>query len=87
MIVGHIGYAVLEAYRGHRYAYQACRAIAPFVRNFYHQVIITCDPDNLASVKTIERLGAQFINLVPIPPGDPQYLQGSRYKNRYLWTP
>src|SRR5690242_5743829 len=59
---GHIGYQVLEHYRGHGYALQACRAIGPFVRLFYSTVNITCDPDNYASRRTIEKLGAKFVN-------------------------
>jgi predicted acetyltransferase len=84
---GHIGFEIIEAFRGHRYAYQACRAIAPFIRSIYDVVIVTCDPDNQASVKTIERLGAKFTDVVPVPPHDPQYQRGSRFKRRYQWTP
>jgi len=85
--VGHIGFVVLEAFRGHGYALQTCRAIAPFVRSFYDAVIITCDPDNRASVRTIERLGASFIDEVAVPPQDPHYQRGSCIKRRYKWTP
>ena len=84
---GHIGFEVRETCRGHHYALQACRAIAPFVRQLYPAVTITCDPDNAASRRTIERLGAQFVDQVPVPPGDPQYLRGSREKRRYAWEP
>ena len=86
-IAGHIGYEIPEAFRGHGYACQACRAIAPFVRKVSASVIITSDPENIASVKTIEKLGASFIDEVPIPPGDSHYLRGSRRKRRYSWTP
>jgi tagatose 1,6-diphosphate aldolase len=85
VIVGHIGYEIAEAHRGHGYAMQACRAIAPFVRTIYPSVIITSDPENAASVRTIERLGAEFLEEVPVPPDDPQYLRGSRRKRRYRW--
>ena len=84
---GHIGFGVRESFRGHGCAYSACRAIAPFVRTIYDAVVITCDPDNHASRRTIERLGARFLDEVPLPEHDPQYLQGSRRKRRYLWTP
>jgi tagatose 1,6-diphosphate aldolase len=84
---GHIGFAILEPFRGHGYAFQACRALAPFVRSFYESVTITCDPDNHASIRTIERLGASFVDEVPVPPHDPFYLRGSRSKRRYHWTP
>ena len=85
--VGHIGYEIFEPFRGHGYALQACRAIAPFVRSIYECVTITCDPDNFASVRTIERLGANFTGEVPVPPHDPHYQSGSRRKKRYKWTP
>ena len=84
---GHIGFGIAEEFRGHGYAYQACRAIAPFVRSVYSDVIITCDPDNIASRKTIDRLGVRFIDEFPVPPHEPAYLRGSRMKRRYQWVP
>jgi len=87
LCAGHIGFAIQEAFRGHKYAEQACRALAPFVRSVYSVVTITCDPDNLASRRTIERLEAQFIDEVAVPPNDPQFERGSRWKRRYQWTP
>src|SRR5215831_8044276 len=61
---GHIGFEILEQFRGHGYALQACRAIAPFVRSVSGTVTITCDPDNVGSTRTIERLGAGFTDEV-----------------------
>lgn len=84
---GHIGYEVAEPFRGHHYAYQACQAIAPFIRTFYDDVTITCNPDNIPSRRTIERLGATFLDEVPVPQNDPHYLSGARIKRRYLWKP
>ncbi len=84
---GHIGFEILEPFRGHGYALQACRAIAPFVRSVYGAVTITCDPDNDASRRTIERLGASFVDEVAVPAHDPQYQRGARSKRRYKWTP
>jgi predicted acetyltransferase len=82
---GHIGFEILEAFRGHHYALQACRAIAPFVRSLYTAVTITCDPDNHASRRTIEHLGATFIDVVAVPVHDPHFQRGSRSKMRYQW--
>ena len=84
---GHIGFEIEENFRGHGYAFQACRALAPFVRSMYETVIITCNPDNQASRRTIERLGARFMDEVAVPPDDPHYQGGSRRKRRYRWTP
>ncbi len=85
LYAGHIGYEIEEEFRGHRYALQACRAIAPLVRSIYREVILTCDPDNVASRHTIERLGGEFMDEVSVPPRDPHYARGSRSKRRYRW--
>lgn len=84
---GHIGFEILEVHRGHGYALRACRALAPFVASVYDAVTITCDPDNHASRRTIERLGAWFVDEVAVPPHDPHYQRGSRFKRRYRWKP
>jgi predicted acetyltransferase len=83
---GHIGFEIAEAFRGRGYVLQACRAMAPFVRSIYQTVTITCDPDNLASRRTIESLDAQFIDEIAVPVHDPHYQRGSRTKRRYRWT-
>jgi RimJ/RimL family protein N-acetyltransferase len=83
---GHIGYRVDEPFRGHGYAYQACRAIEPFVRKFYDRVIITTTAENKASIRTIERLGAEFLGIVDIPADDPAYASGEMQRLRYEWT-
>ena len=84
---GHIGYEIAEAFRGNGFAREACQALAPFVRTLYPEVVITCDPDNHASKRTIERLGASYVDEVPVPPDEPHYESGSRLKVRYRWTP
>ena len=84
---GHIGFEIAEPFRGRGFALQACRAIAPFVRSLYNAVTITCDPDNLASRRTIEHLGAEFVDEVAVPAHDPHYQRGSRIKRRYRWKP
>ncbi|MBI1369912.1 MAG: GNAT family N-acetyltransferase [Planctomycetes bacterium] len=87
LCAGHIGFEIAERFRGRGYAYAACRAIGPFVRSIYETVIVTCDPDNAASRRTIERLGARFMDEVAVPVNDPHYQRGSRTKRRYAWTP
>lgn len=69
---GHIGYRVHEPYRGHRYAARSCRLLLPLIQKLdINPVVITCDPDNLPSVRTIESLGAALIATkdVQIEPG------------------
>jgi len=84
---GHIGFAIHEAHRGHGYARLACQAIARFVRTIYDDVLITCNPDNHASRRTIERLGAEFIDEVNVSAADAHENPQARRKRRYRWTP
>jgi tagatose 1,6-diphosphate aldolase len=59
---GHIGYQVDEAHRGNRYAARSCRLLIPLLRKLgINLVVITCDPNNIPSVKTVESLGATLI--------------------------
>lgn len=85
--VGHIGYEILPEYRGNSYAYFACNAIRPFIRNFYDKVILTSDPENSSSIKIIEKLNAKFLNEIMVPKQDPSYQNGSKRKKRYKWEP
>lgn len=86
-VAGHIGYEVQEKHRGHHYALKACRALAPWIAGFGTEVIITANPDNIPSLRTIETLGATFIDEVDVPQDDPHFLRGSLRKRRYRWLP
>jgi len=84
MFGGHIGYHVYPPARGHHYAERACRLLFPLAR--LHQINplwITCNPDNLPSRRTCERLGGQLVEIVPIPMEHPLYRRGETEKCRY----
>jgi predicted acetyltransferase len=69
---GHVGYAVEPAHRGHRYAERACRLIIPLAkRHGMTSLWITCQPDNAPSRRTLERLGADCVGVIDVPPGYP----------------
>jgi len=87
LCAGHVGFEIAAAYRGHRYAFQACLALAPFARSIRPEILLTCDPENSASRRTIELLGATYLDEVPVPSHDPHYIRGSRSKQRFLWLP
>jgi predicted acetyltransferase len=87
LCAGHIGYEISGPFRGRGFAGQACRAIAPFVRSIYETVIITTNPDNFASIRTIEKLGADFIDEIEVAPHEPAYQSGVRRKKRFRWKP
>ena len=85
-VAGHIGYEIQEKHRGHRYALKACRALGPWIAGFGTEIIITADPDNAPSLRTIESLGAEFIDEIDVPQDDPHFARGSTRKRRYRWT-
>lgn len=81
---GHIGYAVDEPFRGRGYAERSCRLLLPFVRDHgWREVWITCAPDNPASRRTLERLGAEWVETVDVPPDYPLAAGVVRQKCRY----
>lgn len=84
MYYGHTGYHVYPPYRGHRYAERAVRLLLPLARAHGLAVLwITANPDNYASRRTCERLGATFVDVVPVPRKHVLYKRGDHHKCRY----
>ena len=82
---GNIGYHVYPPARGHHFAERACRLLLPLARRHgMDRLWITCNPDNAASRRTCERLGARFVDIVPIPPDHPFRLRGETAKCRFV---
>lgn len=84
---GHIAYTVEEAYRGHHYAYQGCLLLKEEIRKMgYDHVLITCDPNNVASRKTILKLGGTYMETVPIPKAQRKFFNTKeKIKEIYRW--
>lgn len=58
---GHIGYEIKPKYRGFCSAYHAVCLLLPFIAEHgFESIVLTCHPDNIASFKTFERLGADY---------------------------
>lgn len=84
MYAGHIGYRVHPPFRGHHFAAKACRLLYPLARRHgLKRLWITCNPDNYASRRTCELLGASLVDIVDIPKNNEMYLAGDRQKCRY----
>lgn len=82
---GHIGYAVHEAHRGHGYAGKSLRLVARFARRLrFDGLWITCDPENVASRRTLERVGAELVEEVDVPADCVIHQAGHPRKCRYL---
>jgi len=62
MVAGHIGYAVLPEFRNRSYATQILRASVRFAHDELglDRVLVTCDDDNAASIRVIEKNGGVF---------------------------
>ena len=84
---GNIGYHVYERYRGNGYAYKACLELFKIAKNVYHmdKLIITCSPDNIASKKTLIKLGGQLLETCDVPSDHWLYLRGETVKEIYLF--
>jgi len=83
---GQIGYGIDRPYRGHHYAAKACELIRTVALDHgMAELWITCNPDNIASVRTCERIGARFVERVSVPRGTELWRRGDREKLRYRW--
>ncbi|TGY97487.1 GNAT family N-acetyltransferase [Petralouisia muris] len=67
---GNIGYEIEESYRGRHYAQKACKALLQLAKACKMEyVLITCNPDNIASRKTSEYAGGVLEGIVELPEG------------------
>lgn len=81
---GNVGYAVGAGFRGHHYAERATRLLYPLCRRHgLRELWITTDPDNRASIRTCERLGAEYLETVEVPSDCPLHALEQRRKRRY----
>jgi len=84
---GNIGYEIYPPYRGHHYAAKACEIVKRIAQLHGIQYLyISCLPDNIASNKTCQRLGANFLGTFLIPFHNEMYLMGIRQTNIYKWS-
>lgn len=81
---GHIGYGIKPEWRGRRLAERACRLVLPIARaEGMRTVWITCNPDNIASIRTLENLGAVYVDTLDLTPDYAAWARGDRQKRRY----
>jgi predicted acetyltransferase len=84
MYAGHVGYSVDEAHRGHHYASRSVRLLMPLARlHGLSTLWITCDPENAASRRCLEIAGAEFVEIVNVPPDCVIHKSGHPRKCRY----
>ena len=86
---GNIGYRIYTPYRGNHYAKEATELLLHVADQVYDmkRVIITCSPDNIASVRTLEQIpGYQLLETVQVPEDHWLYKRGETVKNIYLYN-
>lgn len=83
---GHIGYRIYRGYRGHHYALKATRLLLHFAYELgMDNCLITCNPDNAPSRRTLEHLGGELVNTVLVPADTACYKAGDREKCQFLF--
>ena len=83
---GQIGYNVDEGHRGRSYAGRACRLIIPVAKaHGMKKLIITNNPENAASVRVCEKLGARLIRAARLPEGHDLRAMGRVFQNIFEW--
>uniref|UniRef100_UPI0040573BAC GNAT family N-acetyltransferase n=1 Tax=Acetatifactor sp. TaxID=1872090 RepID=UPI0040573BAC len=86
-IGGNIGYGINEPHRGHHYAAKACKLLFQLARKHeLDYVIITCVPDNIASARTCELAGGEFLEIADIPEDNEMYEEGKRAVRIYKFA-
>jgi len=86
VVMGHIGYEILEEYRGNHYAVRACRLLMEYAKKAgMQEITVTCDDNNYPSRRTCELLGMTLEDIFKVPEGIVayDYKNGSGVKCRY----
>jgi predicted acetyltransferase len=87
LYAGNIGYEVDPGHRGRGHAARACRLLRPLA--VFHGVAelwIVTSPDNLASRRTAELAGGQYVDTRPMPPDTDMFAMGMLEARRYRWV-
>lgn len=83
---GHLSYGVSPNYSGHNYAMKACKLIKQVaLAHGFKRLFIGSGYDNIASRKTIEKLGATLITINDVP--DDEIMQNLHTEkiDMYVW--
>ena len=81
---GHMGYDVNPKKRGRHFAERSVRLLLPLARHHgVRELWITCNPDNLASRRTCERLGMELVEIVRVAEHLEMFKRGDSHKCRF----
>lgn len=84
---GNIGYEIDEPFRGKNFAAKACLLLKEIaIGHGINKLIITCNPENIPSRKTCEKIGGTLLEIVDLPEDNEMYKAGARQKCIYEWV-
>ncbi len=85
---GDIGYHVDPPYRGHHYAFHACQLAFSIAKGEFgmKELIITCNPTNTPSYKTLASLGGEYLGIEKVPENHEIYRRGDKEKCIFKYT-
>ncbi len=73
---GHVGYGVAPAHRARGYATEILRQALVILRaDGVERVLVTCDDDNVASARVIEKNGGVLESISPPQEGDNKFVR------------
>jgi len=86
--IGHIGYNISKRYRGNYFAAKSCLLLKSLLSTYKvtKEIILTVNPNNIASYKTCKYIGCTFIDSVRIPKKHKLYTPKDCIKDRYLMS-
>lgn len=84
---GQVGYRIYYPFRGNSYAYKACLQLFEVAKKEYgmKELIITCSPDNIPSLCTLQRLHGTLLETVDVPESHWLYQRGETVKCIYQY--
>lgn len=84
---GNIGYEIFKEYRGNSFAYKACVMLLEIFKAHNMEFIyLACSEGNIASYKTIERLGAELVEICNVPKDYFAWREGMEKQRIYRLT-
>ncbi len=84
---GNIGYNIDVAYRGNHYAGKACILLFELAKKHdLKYLIITCNPENIASRKTCEYAGGKLLEVTELPENSDMRDRGETHKCIFKFT-
>ncbi len=82
---GHIGYQIDEEFRGNEFATKAAQLSLEVARfHGFKEVILTCQEDNPASIRVIQKMGGIHLETVPLQKHYDMYQRGLRQVMRWV---